>query len=231
MRAAPGRSEHNHTAAPAEGRQPRGAAEQRLRGRWLKTLHQWHWISSALCLAGMLLFSITGITLNNAGRIESEARVTQWRGQLPAPLVHALQQGAAGPSGTQALPAPLQRWLRTEWRIETAGHAAEWSQGEVYLALPRPGGDGWLRIALPGGAIEAEASDRGWVAYLNDLHKGRHTGAAWSWFIDLFAAACLVFSLTGLCILALRAGGRPATWPLTGLGLLLPIALAMLFIH
>ncbi|NTV11206.1 MAG: hypothetical protein HGA47_10590, partial [Zoogloea sp.] len=25
------------------------------RAGWLKTLHQWHWISSALCLLGMLL--------------------------------------------------------------------------------------------------------------------------------------------------------------------------------
>ncbi|NIV36045.1 MAG: hypothetical protein GWN58_43325, partial [Anaerolineae bacterium] len=34
---------------------------------WLGTLRQWHWISSALCLVGMLLFSVTGITLNHAG--------------------------------------------------------------------------------------------------------------------------------------------------------------------
>src|SRR4051812_14498701 len=36
------------------------------RAVWLKNLHQWHWISSALCLLGMFLFSITGITLNHA---------------------------------------------------------------------------------------------------------------------------------------------------------------------
>ena len=32
----------------------------RSRAGWLKTLHLWHWISSALCLLGMLLFSVTG---------------------------------------------------------------------------------------------------------------------------------------------------------------------------
>src|SRR3546814_1996679 len=51
-------------------------------------------------------------------------------------------------------------------------------------------------------------TDRGWIAYLNDLHKGRHTGAAWSWFLDLFAVACLVFSLTGLVLLQMHAGQR-----------------------
>ena len=38
------------------------AAQQR-RGFWLRQLHQWHWISAAVCLVAMLLFTITGITL------------------------------------------------------------------------------------------------------------------------------------------------------------------------
>ena len=41
------------------------------RSVWLKTLHQWHWISSAVCLIGILLFSITGITLNHSSQIEA----------------------------------------------------------------------------------------------------------------------------------------------------------------
>lgn len=41
------------------------------------TLRQWHWVSSALCLAGMLLFAVTGITLNHATDIEALAAGTQ----------------------------------------------------------------------------------------------------------------------------------------------------------
>ena len=47
------------------------ALQQQRRGFWLRTLHQWHWISSAVCLIGMLLFAITGITLNHASKIEA----------------------------------------------------------------------------------------------------------------------------------------------------------------
>ena len=36
--------------------------QARRRSYWLKTLHQWHWISAALCLVGMILFAATGIT-------------------------------------------------------------------------------------------------------------------------------------------------------------------------
>lgn len=53
----------------------KSAAAQHRRSFWLKQLHQWHWISAALSLVGMLLFAITGITLNHAGQIEAEPKV------------------------------------------------------------------------------------------------------------------------------------------------------------
>jgi len=86
-------------------------------------------------------------------------------------------------------------------------------------------------MSLESGELEYELTDRGWIAYFNDLHKGRHSGEAWSWFIDLFAVACVVFSLTGLLLLQRHAGNRPSTWPLVGLGLVIPLLLALLFIH
>ncbi len=86
-------------------------------------------------------------------------------------------------------------------------------------------------MSLGDGEVEYERTDRGWISYLNDLHKGRHTGAAWSWFIDIFAAAALVFSITGLFILKMHAGNRPFTWPMVGMGLVIPVLLALLFIH
>ena len=82
------------------------------------------------------------------------------------------------------------------------GRAAEWSSDEIYVAMPRPGGDAWLRIDRASGDAEFEDTRRGWVSYLNDLHKGRNAGTAWSWFIDAFAVACLIFTLTGLAIAA-----------------------------
>ncbi|MEK0360890.1 MULTISPECIES: PepSY-associated TM helix domain-containing protein [unclassified Pseudomonas] len=194
---------------------------------WLGTLRQWHWISSALCLVGMLLFAVTGITLNHAAQIEAQPKVTERQAELPT----ALQSQLLSQTPEAGLPDTLRQWIEHELRIDLTDRDAEWSDGELYIALPRPGGDAWLSLALDSGELLYESTDRGWISYLNDLHKGRNTGTAWSWFIDIFAAACVVFSLTGLLLLQRHAGGRPTTWPLVGAGLVIPLLLALLFIH
>lgn len=190
------------------------------------TLRQWHWISSALCLAGMLLFAVTGITLNHAGAIESRPVVRSIDAQLPEELMALLPL-----TDEHSLPPQIQGWLRAELGVRFNPEQAEWSGDELYLGLPRPGGDAWLTLDLHSGEVFHESTDRGWIAYANDLHKGRHTGAAWSWFIDIFAGVCVVFSLTGLLLLNRQARSRPSTWPVTGLGLLIPVLIALLLIH
>lgn len=194
---------------------------------WLGTLRQWHWISSALCLVGMLLFAVTGVTLNHAAQIEASPNIIERQAMLPAPL----QQRLLADQPDEGLPSDLRAWLETELNIDLASRDAEWNDGELYIALPRPGGDAWLSLDLASGELLFESTDRGWIAYFNDLHKGRNTGQAWSWFIDIFAGVCVLFSLTGLLLLQRHAGGRPTTWPLVGAGLVIPLLLALLFIH
>ncbi len=201
------------------------------RAQWLKTLLQWHWISSALCLVGMLLFSVTGFTLNHAGDIEARPQINLQTAELPAELIQLLETVEAPASAQVQIPAPVASWLSDTLGVRAAERTAEWSEDEIYLSLPRPGGDAWLRIDRLSAEIEYEQTDRGWIAYFNDLHKGRHTGTAWSWFIDLFAFASLIFCITGLLILKVHAANRPMVWPITGLGLVLPLVLALLFIH
>lgn len=202
-------------------------ARQR-RGYWLRTLHQWHWISAALCMFGMLLFSITGITLNHASTIEAKPTVTHIEEVLPANVLASLNANQANDA---PLPASLLGWLSTTHAIDARGKKPEWSEDEVYVSMPGPGEDAWFSVQRADGAFEFERTDRGTLAWLNDLHKGRNSGPAWSWFIDLFAAACIVFTLTGLFLLYLHSKQRRMTWPMVGLGLVIPLLLALLFIH
>ncbi|CAM3219766.1 MULTISPECIES: PepSY-associated TM helix domain-containing protein [Sphingomonas] len=202
--------------------------KRKWRGWWLKQLHTWHWISAAVSLVGMMLFAITGLTLNHAASISASPATIQKSGLL-APGLRPL---LAHPEANDApLPPRVAEAVERAVDLDAAGRPGEWSDGEVYVAMPRPGGDAWVSIDRASGAITSERTDRGWVSYLNDLHKGRNAGSAWFWFIDAFAVACIVFTLTGLLLLQLHARHRPSTWPLVAVGFLLPAAIAVFFLH
>lgn len=195
---------------------------------YLGSLREWHWISSAICLVGMLLFAVTGITLNHAAQIKAKPEIVTVEAEVPADVMSAITLPAEEKA---VLPGVLIEWLAQAQDISVGNQLAEWSEDEIYLSLPRPGGDAWLSIDLASGELIYEVTDRGWISYFNDLHKGRNTGTAWSWFIDAFAVVCIIFCITGLLLLKRYAGGRPTTWPLVGLGLVLPWVLILLFIH
>jgi uncharacterized protein len=210
------------------------AAEQKSRAKsrksfWLRQAIAWHWMSSALSLIGLVLFAVTGFTLNHAADIEAKPVVQERSAQVPAALLPLIAPDEQ-PDAKKPLPPELAKWVAGEFKVK-AGGEAEWSSDTVYLALPRPGGDAWVSLDRVTGEALGEDSDRGWIAYLNDLHKGRNSGTAWSWFIDIFAAACLIFSLTGLVLLWLHAAKRTITWPLVAAGFVIPAALAIVFIH
>ena len=88
---------------------------QQRRAFWLKHLHQWHWISSAICLIGMLMFAITGFTLNHAAQIEARPSVVTRSETAPRDVVSALRRAA--PSGVESknqkgiVPPALAEWL------------------------------------------------------------------------------------------------------------------------
>lgn len=215
-----------HDAAEALARAKRKAQR---RAGFLRQVLRWHWISAAICLIGMLLFAVTGITLNHAGSIPATPRVSEQTAELPADLL-ALAQAAEAQEAP--LPNPVRAWIGEELKVSLPADAApEWSPGEAYLALPRPGGDAWLSLDTEVGEVIYERTDRGVVAYLNDLHKGRNTGVAWMWFLDIFALGCVVFCITGLILLQLHSHARRSTWPLVGAGLIIPLLFALLFIH
>lgn len=190
------------------------------------TLRQWHWVSSAVCLVGMLLFAFTGITLNHAGDIEAKPVTTTLETELTEGLLKTLQNRSDG-----ALPLAVRQWLLHEHGIKTPATAAEWDGNEVYLGMPKPGGDAWLSIELDTGVLLYENTERGVISYLNDLHKGRNTGVAWSWFIDIFSLLCLVFSLSGLWLLVRYAKQRPGTWPMVALGVVIPVVIILVSVH
>jgi uncharacterized protein len=192
-----------------------------------RTSHMLHWTSAAICLAALLLFSITGITLNHASAISATPVVTTREAQLPQPLMGLI----GGTDQPVRIPGPLVDWLESEFDVDSTNASVEWSDEELYVSAPGPGRDAWVSVDRATGAAKFEATDRGWMAYFNDLHKGRNTGLVWVIFIDVVAAACLFFSITGLVLLQIQARQRKSTWPMVGGGVLIVVALMIFFAH
>lgn len=195
---------------------------------WSRQFRQWHWISSALVLALMLLFSVTGLTLNNpdwfAGEPVLESREIELSESLRKALADVETARALDPAVTERLAdetgVPLGRAKPP--RIEF---------GEVIYDLNAPGVNSSLAVDLAVGSAYFERTDHGFVARLNDLHKGRDSGLVWGLLIDLTAIVCIVFCLSGLGLLAINANARSLTWPITTLGIAAPLIAYVLFVH
>src|SRR5688500_16976396 len=201
--------------------------DPRRRMQLYRTTHLWHWISAAICFAALILFTVTGITLNHAGAISAAPEVATGEAQLPEELRASI--ATADPQA--APPADVMAWAEDAFDIPLRGASAEWSDEELYLSAPGPGRDAWVSIDRASGAAKFESTNRGWVAYFNDLHKGRNTGITWTIFIDVVAIAVLFFSITGLVLLWIQARQRTSTWPLVGSGVVLVAALMFIFAH
>jgi len=52
------------------------------------------------------------------------------------------------------VPALVARHLRDLLFVDIAGQAAEWSEQDVYVALPKPGGDAFVTIDRATGLVE-----------------------------------------------------------------------------
>jgi len=209
-----------------------GARMQRAPNRinWVRHLHTWHWMSSAICLVGLILFAATGITLNNAQLFErDEPHILRRTEKIQPGMLERIALAAR--QNTGRLPPEVDAWLQSGYGIKPASQRLDWSDAELSISAPRPGGSASLRIDLKSGILEFERTDRGLIAYFNDLHKGRHAGPGWGWFLDIFAGAALLSAVTGLLILIRQSTMRRSIWPLVGLGAVVPAIVIFLFVH
>ena len=85
------------------------------RAGFLRETVRWHWISAAICLVGIILFAITGITLNHARQIEAKPVVKTLEATAPAPVIKALQ---AAENAKGALPDAARAWLNKELKVD-----------------------------------------------------------------------------------------------------------------
>jgi hypothetical protein len=155
------------------------------RAFWLKQLHSGTG-SRRVSLIGLIMFAVTGITLNHARQIPRRRVTDDQTASLPAPLLARLAEMPE--ETTDPVPPPSRAGPQETFKVHIAGQADR-NHRRRGLHLPARARRRRLADHRPRhrrGPARTHHARR--VAWLNDLHKGRNTGPVWYWFIDVFAA-------------------------------------------
>jgi uncharacterized protein len=157
--------------------------------RWL------HIYFSMFGFATILLFSLTGITLHHPTWFGLDAeRIDDFTGELnPSWLQSSAENGVNQ--------LAIAETLRSRHRLHGAVREFRVDDVECFVAFKGPGYAADAFIDRTTGAYQLTVSQHGPVAILNDLHKGRDTGGAWSLVIDLSAGLMALSAITGLVLL------------------------------
>lgn len=205
--------------------------------RWL------HIYLSLLGFATLIFFSLTGITLNHPdwllGTVERRSQVegemnTRWL-QPEASSAHAAPETAATDAAAADLSQQLARLeivehLRSQHQLRGAVSEFRADEFECLVSFKGPGYSADAFIDRETGRYDLTVIDQGAVALLNDLHKGRHSGTAWSWVIDLSAILMALAGLTGLLLLLYLRRRRATGLVTTFVGGLVLVAIFLWFV-
>ena len=95
----------------------------------------------------------------------------------------------------------IVEFLHRAHNIKTAVNDFRIDESQCTVSFKGPGysADGFINRET--GEYELTENRMGFVAVINDLHKGRDTGVAWSWLIDISAVFMTFVSLTGMALI------------------------------
>jgi len=159
--------------------------------RQIMILSRWLHIYLSMASFGILFFfAITGLTLNHADWFAKQQHTNLVRGTLDHKYLTK-----------QVAKLEVVEYLRTTHAIHGAVKDFRIEDADCAIAFKGPGYAADVLIDRATGRYELTETRMGFVALLNDLHKGRDTGAAWAWMIDLSAVLMTLVALTGLLLI------------------------------
>ncbi len=142
--------------------------------------------------AVVLFFAVTGLTLNHADYLSHGDKVTELHGTLtPAEL---------GPKENPDKLAIVEH-IRNAHGIHGAVTDMRVEDDAISFSFRGPGYTSDVTVDRTAGTYGVVETRAGFIAVMNDLHKGRDTGKAWSWVIDVSAVLLTLVSLSGLLLI------------------------------
>jgi hypothetical protein len=150
-----------------------------------------HLYLSMVSFAVVLFFAVTGLTLNHQDWFSSQQKTSVLHGVAP-------HQMLGNPAGIDKL--GLVEMLRARG-IQGAESDLRVDDTQVEISFKGPGYSADAFIDRESGKYDLTETRNGFFAIINDLHKGRDSGKAWSVLIDISAILLILVSVTGLVLI------------------------------
>lgn len=207
---------------PAEVRARRDGGARPVRERAKRSTHKWsrwlHVYSSMFALLVVLFFGITGITLNHPQwTFGDDVDTSTVAGTLP--FAATLADGSVDY-------LTISEYVRDEYGVHGDVDSFQTTNGEASIAYKSAGYAADVFVDVDAGTFELTVEQQGWVAVLNDLHKGRDTDSSWNWAIDIAGGFLVAIALTGLAMQFFLRKRRRSAFVAVGVGALVVIVLA-----
>ena len=151
------------------------------------------WLHIYLSMASfgiLFFFAVTGLTLNHVDWFANQQRTIQVRGAIDVKYV-----------SENVAKLEVVEHLRNAHGIRGAVKDIRVEDRDCSIAFKGPGYAADALIDRATGRYELTETRMGLFAVLNDLHKGRDAGEAWSMLIDVSAVLMTLVSLTGLLLI------------------------------
>ncbi|HEX5792381.1 MAG TPA: PepSY-associated TM helix domain-containing protein [Rheinheimera sp.] len=198
-----------------------------------KLMRAVHSYSSMLVLVLLLFFAITGITLNHPDWIYSKAGQLSQQFNVALPVHLRLAVLPESDVEQAKIAAQFREWLSREHQLKASVFSYSFEPQEMLLELDfkRPAGYANVLVDFTAGNADVDMEFGGYLALLNDLHKGRNAGTSWILLIDLTAIACIIFALTGFYLLLKQPSRRSLGNSLAMLGIFITLFAYILSLH
>jgi len=156
--------------------------------RWL------HIYLSMVSFVVVLFFSVTGVTLNHTDIFQGKTYTTEEKGKITVAWVNVKDT-------LEVAKLSIVEYLRNTNKVKGAVSDFRIDETQVSVTFKGPGYQADAFVNRETGEYELSKTQTGFVGFMNDLHKGRDTGKAWLWVIDVSAIFLIMVSLSGLMLL------------------------------
>lgn len=155
--------------------------------RHSRYVHGW---LSAFAFLTLLFFSVTGLLLNHPEWFEPAKTEQTTQLILPESVLKSIKQ-QENPSDA------ILNYVRQQQNVVGRYQSSEVMDNEVMIRLESPAGATDIWVMADTGETEITQKPASTVSMLNDLHRGKNSGLAWSWLIDISAIIVIALSLVG----------------------------------